>query len=72
MAPNLCPGIESVATGSGLASGHQAQHFARLAFGDDFERPAADLAIRSETLRRNAGVDDQLKSLAAERALNVR
>src|SRR5256885_16474047 len=54
------------------ASRHETQNLARFAFGDDLKRPAADFTIRGETLRRDAGVDDQLKALAAERAVNVR
>ena len=56
----------------GPAFRHETQNFARFAFGDDLKRPAADFTIRGETLRRDAGVDDQLKALAAERAVNVR
>jgi hypothetical protein len=49
----------------------QAQNFARFAFCDDFERAAAHFAVRRKPLKRHAGVNHQLKSLAAERALNV-
>ena len=56
----------------GPCSGHETQNFARFAFGDDLERAAADFTIRGKPLRRDAGVDDQLKPLPAERALNVR
>jgi hypothetical protein len=44
----------------------QAQDFARFALGNDFKRPAANFAIRGEALRRDAGVNDQFHSLAAE------
>lgn len=54
---------------SPLISGHfHAENFARLAFGDHFKRPAADLAIGGEPLPGQAGVDDQLASLPAVRA----
>src|SRR5207249_3360688 len=56
----------------GPAFRHETQNFARFAFGDDLKRPATDFTIRGEALRRDAGVDDQLKALAAERAVNVR
>jgi hypothetical protein len=36
----------------------QAQNFSGLAFDDDLERAAANLAIRREPLRRNARVND--------------
>src|SRR5688572_8823345 len=48
----------------------EAQDFARLAIDNHLKRTAADFAIRRETLRRDAGVDDQLEALAAERALD--
>jgi hypothetical protein len=48
----------------------QAQDFSWFAFDDDLKRAAADLAIRCETLRGDAGVNGQVKGLAAERALN--
>src|SRR6266496_6204149 len=56
----------------GPAFCHETQNLARFAFGDDLKRPTADFTIRGETLRRDAGIDDQLKALAAERAVNVR
>jgi hypothetical protein len=48
----------------------QAQNFPRLALDDDFKRPATNLAIGGETLRRDARIDGQIKRLAAERALD--
>jgi hypothetical protein len=48
----------------------QAQDFSRFAFDDNLERAAADLAIRCEALRGDAGVNGQVKGLAAEGALN--
>ena len=48
----------------------QAQHFARLAFGSDLERAAADFAVGGEPLARHAGVNAHLGGLAAERAGN--
>jgi hypothetical protein len=42
----------------------------RLALDTDFKWTAADFAICDELLARNAGVNEQLESLAAERALN--
>src|ERR1044071_4314768 len=64
--------VPRLSVASGPVPRHEIQDFARFAFGDDFERPAADFTVRGETLRRDAGVDDQPESLAAERALNVR
>jgi hypothetical protein len=49
----------------------QAQNFARLAPGDDFEWPAAHLAIRGEPLERQRRVNHHLGPLAAERALDI-
>jgi hypothetical protein len=48
----------------------QTQNFPRLAFDDDFKRPAAHFAIRCEVLRRDARVNDRFKRLAAKGALN--
>jgi hypothetical protein len=48
----------------------QAQNFARLAFDNYLERPAANFAIRREALRGRAGVNRQFKRLAAKRTLN--
>jgi hypothetical protein len=48
----------------------QAQNFARLALDDDLKRPAANLAIRREPLRRDAGINGQLERLATKRALD--
>ena len=48
----------------------QAQDFSRFGLGDDFKWAAANLAIRCEALGGNAGVNGQVKGLAAERALN--
>jgi hypothetical protein len=48
----------------------QAQNFAGLAFGDDFERAAADFAVGGEALGGNSGVDHDAEGLAAERALH--
>ena len=48
----------------------EAQDFAGIAFGGDFEGAAADFAICREALRGDAGIDGQLKGLAAERALD--
>ena len=51
--------------------GHlEAQNFAWLTFSDHFKRAAANFAISGETLRREAGVDDQFKTLAAKRTLD--
>jgi hypothetical protein len=47
-----------------------AQHLAGFALGKDFEWSAADLAIGGKALRWDAGIDHQLKALAAERALD--
>ena len=44
------------------------ENFAGLGFDGDGEGAAADLAIGDETLRRDAGVDGEVKGLAAERA----
>jgi hypothetical protein len=49
----------------------QAQNFARLALGQDLKRAAANLAIRGERLRGDAGVNEQFKILATERALDI-
>jgi hypothetical protein len=48
----------------------QAQNFPGLTFGGDLEGPAAHLAVRGEGLGRLAGVKENLKLLAAKRALN--
>ncbi|HEX4646864.1 MAG TPA: hypothetical protein VH598_14770 [Verrucomicrobiae bacterium] len=47
----------------------QAQDFSRFALDDDFEGAAADFAIGGEALGGDAGVNGQVKGLAAERAL---
>ena len=52
------------------STGSEAQHLSRLAFGPDLERAAAYLAIGREVLRRNAGINCQLETLAAKGALN--
>jgi len=52
-------------------AGHlEAQNFAWLTFRDHFKRATANFAISGETLRREAGVDDQFKTLAAKRTLD--
>src|SRR5947208_1214737 len=52
-------------------AGHlEAQNFTWLTFRDHFKRAVANFAISDETLRREAGVDDQLKTLAAKRTLD--
>src|SRR5437660_2825554 len=52
-------------------AGHlEAQNFAWLTFSDHFKRATANFAISGETLRREAGVDDQFKTLAAKRTLD--
>jgi uncharacterized phosphosugar-binding protein len=48
----------------------QTHNFPGLALGNHLEWPAAHFAIGGEPLRRDAGVDDQFKALAAERALD--
>jgi hypothetical protein len=48
----------------------QAQNFARLAFRQNLEWPATNLAVSDELLGRHAGVNDQFESLAAKRALD--
>jgi hypothetical protein len=45
-------------------------HFARFALGEDLERPAANLAVRGESLGFDAGIDDQIEALPAERTRN--
>jgi hypothetical protein len=45
-------------------------NFTRFAFGNDLEWPATDLAICSETLGRNAGVEHDFEALAAKGALD--
>ena len=58
---------------SGLCrAGCQAQDFATGAFGHDFERTAADLAVGRKALTGEAGIHRQAKRLAAKRALDVR
>jgi hypothetical protein len=47
-----------------------AQNFPWLTFSDHFKGAAANLAISGETLRRDAGVDEQFKALAAKRTLD--
>jgi hypothetical protein len=53
-----------------IASHVQAQNFPGLALDRHFKRPAANLAIRRESLRRDAGIHADFKRLPAERALN--
>ena len=48
----------------------QGENRAGLALGDHFKWPAANFAVGGESLRGDAGVDDQSDALAAERALN--
>src|SRR5260370_27803045 len=48
----------------------QRQDCARLGLDENFNRPAANFAIGGEALRGDARVDDQLKGLAAERAID--
>ena len=48
----------------------EVQDFTPLAFGMDFDRTAADFAIRREPLVRHARVNDHLGGLAAERTLD--
>jgi hypothetical protein len=54
-----------------IFSHFEVYYFSRFAFRKNFKWPATDFAIRRELLRFNAGVDDQFKPLAAERALNT-
>ena len=52
-----------------LAALHfDAQNFSRFTLCVNFERPAAHLAIGSEPLGRDAGVNRQLERLAAKGA----
>jgi hypothetical protein len=44
--------------------------FARLAFGNNVEWPATDLAIGGETLCRDAGVEHDFEALTAKGALD--
>ena len=53
-----------------LSTNFQTQHLARFAFNQDVERPAAHFAIGCKPLCRGAGVNDQVKALAAIRALD--
>ena len=54
-----------------LSSAHlYAQNLSRLAFRRHLERAATDLAIGRETLRRNARINHQIKSLTTKRAVN--
>ena len=48
----------------------QGQEFARLAFNRQFKWPAADLAIRRESLRGGARINHEGKLLTAIRALD--
>ena len=48
-----------------------ADNFSRFAFRRDLKWPAANFAIGRESLPGEAGVNDHLKRLAAERALDV-
>jgi len=48
----------------------QAQNFARLAFGNDLEGAAANLAIGGKALAGHTGVHHRFKRLAAIGALN--
>jgi hypothetical protein len=48
----------------------EADHLARLAFDRDLERAAANLAIGRESLVRLARVNDELKLLPTEGALD--
>jgi hypothetical protein len=48
----------------------QPENLARLAFGEDLERPAADFAIGRKPLRGDAGVNHQVEALAAIWALD--
>jgi len=48
----------------------QAQNFARLAFRQNLERTATNLAIGDELLGCHAGIDKEVEGLAAERALD--
>ena len=51
--------------------GHvQAENLARLAFGHNFQRPAAHFAVGCQPLALHARVHDHVKFLAAERALD--
>src|SRR5439155_9309268 len=50
----------------------QSENRAGLALGDHFKWPAANFAVGGESLRGDAGVDDQSDALAAERALKGR
>ena len=48
----------------------QTENFPRLAFRNHLEWPAADFAISNEGLGTDAGIDRQLKALAAKGALD--
>src|SRR5881397_4175825 len=43
----------------------QGENLSRLAFRDDLEGPAANLAVRGKLLRGHAGVDHQFEGLPA-------
>ena len=61
----------AAARGNSLSRYLHADNVARFALGDNFKRPTADFAIRSETLPRQTGVDDYLASLATVGAYDV-
>ena len=67
-----CCGLKSAlrSVRSSVAFDGDADDLARLAFSAHFKRPAADLAIRGETLAGDAGVEDELGLLSTKRALN--
>jgi hypothetical protein len=50
--------------------GLQAENLARLALCMDFQGPATNLAVGREMLAGDASIDNDLKGLTAERALN--
>jgi hypothetical protein len=58
------------ATAASSALDVERHHFARFALGEDLERPAANLAVRGESLGFDAGIDDQIEALPAERTRN--
>jgi len=53
-----------------MADHLEAQNLAWLTFSGRFKRATANFAISGETLRREAGVDDQFKTLTAKRTLD--
>jgi hypothetical protein len=53
-----------------ISANIQAQNFTGFAFDGNLEWATADFTIRSERLRRDAGVNDDFETLSAIRALN--